>query len=290
MSHSVKKLVPVAGAICCIFVAYALAQPGQQTNQPGQPVVQPGQPGQPVPPNQPTERMSNRQMQGTQTMRQGANQEVERFLASCLLEKNQAEVEISRIAAERSQNPQVKQFAQQMVNDHQQAVQQLQQVAGRQGSMNERDSARISSQYEERQQPAGGVQTPDRPTTETNRSTSATVSTQDRTRGQDSALDELASIEKKIVEQSTQSLRQKLEQKQGAEFDHCYIGAQVGQHMHMAAALEVIQDEASGQLRQLAQQHLTTVKQHLEHAERLADQLMTTGTRQAGVPGAIRDR
>jgi predicted outer membrane protein len=57
---------------------------------------------------------------------------VEQFAANCLLIKNQMEIELSQFAAQQSQNPEVKQFAQQMVQDHQKMVQQLQEIAGAQ--------------------------------------------------------------------------------------------------------------------------------------------------------------
>jgi predicted outer membrane protein len=60
----------------------------------------------------------------------GSSQQVDQFLAACLLAKNKAEIELSQLAAQQSDNEQVKQFAQQMVEDHQKMTQQLQQIAG----------------------------------------------------------------------------------------------------------------------------------------------------------------
>lgn len=46
---------------------------------------------------------------------------------------NQAEVELGKMAAEKTTNPQVKQFAERMIRDHSKAEEQLQQVAQAQG-------------------------------------------------------------------------------------------------------------------------------------------------------------
>ena len=71
-------------------------------------------------------------IRGPHATASGANQEVEQFLASCLLAKNQSEVELSQFAHEQAENPEVKQFALKMVQDHQKIIQQLQQFAGNQ--------------------------------------------------------------------------------------------------------------------------------------------------------------
>jgi predicted outer membrane protein len=234
-------------------------------------------------------------MEGSQQTARGQNSELDQYLASCLLAKNEAEIELAKFAQERSQNPQVKQFAQQLIADHQMAVQHLQQLAGSPAGSSRstvRDSTRIESQNQERQQPAGESRTRDRDddsrmqsanenrtqgTSET-RSRSMT----ERSGSQSGELGQLAQIEEKIVEKTTQNLRAKLEQKQGAEFDHCFVGSQVIGHVQMLSALEVLQNQTSGQLQQVVRDHQPKVKQHLEQAEQLADQLMSTATRQAG--------
>jgi predicted outer membrane protein len=83
-------------------------------------------------------------------------------------------------------------------------------------------------------------------------------------------------------------MKQKLEEKSGAEFDKCYVAGQVACHMQASAALEVVSQQASGQIRQLASQAKQTVDQHLREAEQLAQQLEErSGSQQVG---AIRDR
>lgn len=291
MSGSLRtRTLALAASLSCLVVAYAIAQPGQsgqptpptppgqggqQTNQPGQQTTQPGQSGQ----YDRSERSTTRTtMQGSQQTARGQNPEVEKYLASCLLAKNEAEVEIAKFAQERSQNPQVKQFAQQLVADHQMAVQHLQQLAGSPAGSSQttvRDSTRIESQNQERQQPVGDSRT--QGTGEVRSQT-----TIERSGAQNDPLKQLAQIEEKIVEHCTQNLRAKLEQKQGADFDHCFVGSQIAGHMQMLSALEVIQNQTSGQLQQVARDHQPKVKQHLEKAEQLAEQLMSSTTRQAG--------
>src|SRR5262249_26367643 len=54
---------------------------------------------------------------------------MDEFIATCLLIGNQEEVALAQEALGRAQNQNVKQFAQMLINDHQQAIQKLQQHA-----------------------------------------------------------------------------------------------------------------------------------------------------------------
>jgi predicted outer membrane protein len=201
-----------------------------------------------------------------------AKQEVEQFLAQCLLTKNQGEVEIAQFAAERSQNPQVKQFAQMLIQDHRAAVQRLQGLTG----------AQASTQPDGNIRPAGFTGQEGRQQTAQPGAVQAGGSTRPSAGGGDAALRELATIERQVAERSQQALREKLQSKQGAEFDQCFVGSQVFGHMQMLATLEVVQQQASGQLRQLAQESHPKVKHHLEQAEQLAEQLTSGANRSTG--------
>jgi predicted outer membrane protein len=218
-----------------------------------------------------------------------ASQEVESFLAQCLLIKNQNEVELAQFAAQRSQNPQVKQFAQMLIEDHQTAIQRLQNYSGtsqqdrniRPAGYTGQEGGRQSSASNQPRfsQNSGTNEAGDR---SRNEPSSATGQSGTRMSGDDSTLRELANIQRQVAERSQQALREKLQSKQGAEFDQCFVGSQIFGHMHMLSELEVVQQQASGQLRQFAQESQPKVKQHLDQAERLAEQLMESSTRQAG--------
>ncbi len=105
------------------------------------------------------------------------------------------------------------------------------------------------------------------------------------------AINQLIAIDKQITERTTDSFKQKLEEKSGAEFDQCYIGGQVACHIQASAALDVISRQASGPLKQLASETKKAVDEHLTQAEQIAKQLME---RQAGgqqaATGVFRDR
>jgi predicted outer membrane protein len=263
-----------AAAASCLFVAYAFAQ----TSQSGQ-AVQPGQSGQQIgqpimPPAQPPS--NTNQSAATNLSSAGARNispEVEQYLVTCLLTKNEGEVEIAKFAEQRTQNPQVKQFAQHLITDHQAAIQKIQRLAGNQVTSSNQDRA---------VQPAGyAAQSDTAQQAGATTQSSGMNRTADRAGGQSAALQQLAAIEKQIAERCQQDLREKLQSKQGAEFDHCFVGSQIASHMQMLAALEVIQRQTTGPLSQIAQESQPKVKSHLEMAEKLAEQLMASSNRQA---------
>ncbi len=100
--------------------------------------------------------------------------------------------------------------------------------------------------------------------------------TQNRSANQNSALNRLAAIDRQITDKCGQMTQSKLENAPKDEFDQCFIGAQVGAHMQMLAALDVISQQTSGDLRQVAQDAQPTVKQHLDRAEQLMKDLQAS--------------
>ena len=64
-----------------------------------------------------------------------------------------------------------------------------------------------------------------------------------------------------------------LKQKDGTQFDKCYIGQQIGAHMHVLAELEVIRSHVSPELAAVLDKGIETTKSHLEHAQKIAKAL-----------------
>ena len=273
MSASPKLRFGIAAAgLFCLFAGYVMAQ--QQVGERegaaiDQPAAQNPAIGQREGQNdratsQPREYTAN--FRGNQQNAGSQSQDVQRYVAGCLLFKNQAEVEMAEFAQQKAETPEVKEFAQKMVQDHGKLVQQLQKMAGTQAG--DRAGATVTSE-------AAGQNAADQ-------------NTANRTADKNSAVDQLLAMERQITERCTQMAREELEQKDGAEFDKCYITAQIGGHMHMLAALEVIQQQGPEQLQQLAQQAHPQVQKHLDHAKQIIKQLEgeadATGSREARQP------
>ena len=303
MSASLRlKFGVLAVALFCLGVASALAQRLETTQQrPGQidrPATQPDRPATQQQNQQQNQQQYTARFRGTQGQTAGQGQEVERYLASCLTLKNQGEIELSQFAQQRAQNPQVKQFAQQLVQDHQKFVQKLQQVPG--VEIGNSRTLGASEQYDANRQTNDTTRLPGSPganqanqrdarpglndapaNNRLNQDANQSL-TADRAVDQGGALKELLAIDKQITERCNQMVREELEAKTGPEFDMCFVGTQIGGHIHMLAALEVIEQQAQGELRQIAQEARPKVQQHLEHAKQLAKQLESEAGSQSG--------
>jgi predicted outer membrane protein len=214
----------------------------------------------------------------------GANEQVQNYVVACMLGKNKAEIELAQFAQQQAENPEVKEFAQQMVQDHQKIVQQLQGLAG---NAHTGSSATTTGQSptDAQRQASDTTRLPGSPGAG-QRSESATItgsSNRDASNAlagagnSNEAIMKLMKLEQQITQQCAQALQQELQQKRGAEFDKAYVGSQIGSHMQALAALKVIGEQGPQQLQRVAQQAQPTIQQHLEHAKQLMAQLEETG-------------
>jgi predicted outer membrane protein len=277
MSASLKfKGGVLAGALSCLVAGLAVAQQLQQA--PGtQP--RPGQPGQSgqrdrvttqsTQQAQPAQRgqQYTAEFRGTQTAGASTSQEIENYLANCLLIKNQAEVELSQFAQQKAQSPEVKEFAQMLVKDHQQAIQKLQALAGAQGAAGTSQRTATNTQFDAQAAPPAT----ERPRQALNQQDGEqSLTTTARPGRQNDALSQLAELDRQISERCQEMVREELQAKSGPEFDHCFVAAQIGSHTHMLAALDVLGQRSQGELRQFVQQAQPVVQRHLEHAKQIA--------------------
>ena len=142
---------------------------------------------------------------------QGSQQMDQKFV-ECAAAMDQFEIQAAQIAEQQAQDDQIKEFAKQLRQDHEQTSKQLQQVAQQAGIP-------ISQQ----------------------------------------------------LKQPQQAMLQELKQMQGQEFDKAYIYGNVAGHTVAVLKFRDAAREAQNpQLKQLAQQTLPKLQQHLRHAQELA--------------------
>jgi predicted outer membrane protein len=289
MSALLRSRVGVAAAgLSFLLLGYAVAQQVQTSDQAQSDQPRAGAPGQfdrssAQPATQPGDRTYRETAERRIANYRGANaiagaqsQVVDHYLATCILGKNEAEVQLSEIAQQKSDNAQVKQFAEQMVQDHKKLIEQLQPLAAMQAGAKRGVSESISTQSEtERAASPTETAATTPPINTTAETTTGAAATERPMIG--GTLHQLGQIEKQIGERCLQNAKEELQQKSGAEFDKCYVGMAVGAHMQALAALEVIGQQTQGQLAQVAKQAQPTVQQHLDHAKQLMKQLEGQG-------------
>ena len=174
---------------------------------------------------------------------------VDARLAQCILGDNQAEITLGKLAEERAKDKDVKQFAEKMVRDHEQFGQQLEKFA--------REEERSTARTENRQTTAATA-------------TSTTTATGQPMEGR--GLD-LFAIHEEVGKKCLEMFEADLKQKDGSQFDKCYVAQQIGGHVHMIAELEVLRSHVSPELAAVLDKGIATAKSHLEEAQKLAKSL-----------------
>lgn len=147
-------------------------------------------------------------------------------IASWLLVDNRGEIQMARLAQENAGCDEVKEFAQHLIDDHAQTVEDLQEFAGRgRGS---------------RQQTPGL---------------------------------NIIRLKQQLGQQCAASAEEELGEKEGDEFDKCFVGMQIAKHMEMLDTLKVFSRYASPELDEIIEDAEQTTQEHLKHAKKLIKQL-----------------
>ncbi|HVA47197.1 MAG TPA: DUF4142 domain-containing protein [Pirellulales bacterium] len=185
-------------------------------------------------------RMANRSYtQGAVDQRQGASL-TDQQVANWLLVDDRGEIQLARLAEERASSDEVKDFAKQLIDDHARTVEQLQRFTGM-GRPGPQDYAANRGL-----QPAGGLN--------------------------------IIRLKQQLGQQCVASAQHELEEKEGEEFDKCYIGMQLGMHHEMLTSLKVFSRYASPQLDQVIEESEHIAQEHLDRAKELMKQLEKEGS------------
>jgi predicted outer membrane protein len=212
-------------------------------------------------------------------------------LAGWLAVDNENEVALAKLGQERSQNQQVKELSQKLAEAHSQMLTKLQQFAGAGGASGEVRETRRERRGEERRGERGAENPkpenatdnpkPDKPAGDaasetTTRTTERTTIREGRRGGAD-----IVALKRELGEACLQTARQKLEEKEGAEFDKCFIGGQIMGHMQAIDTMKVFKRHASPELAQVLDAGIQAATDHLQQAENIAKQFEGQAAKQA---------
>ncbi|MEO6709215.1 MAG: DUF4142 domain-containing protein [Planctomycetota bacterium] len=181
--------------------------------------------------------------------------EADGILATWLVVGGDAEVALARIAQEKATDPDVKQFAQRLIDDHTQMGQKLQPFASATGHK------------------SGDGHGADRPTDVGGNDRKEPNPAREASAARGMGGFDHVGLAQELGEQCLQTSRRELEQKQGAEFDRCYVGMALGGHMHTNDMLTVFQRHASSSLKPVLSDAQGTVTKHLQEAKDLMKKL-----------------
>lgn len=203
--------------------------------------------------------------------------ELDAFIRHCVALGNHNEIKLAEFAQQKSQSPAVKQFAEKMIEDHGQFLQQIggkthgdlhQPQPGARAAATERDALRSDAESRPLDDPQ---RTTRRETALADHAPAGAARTHDDLR-------QVGMIEEQIAKQCLQSAERELGSKQGAEFEKCFFTMQVFMHQGMADKLQVLQEHASPELAQTLQQGLQKTQEHLQMAQQMLGQVDGTET------------
>lgn len=208
----------------------------------------------PQPPGTAAARAANAQSASGQG---AAASQVDQAIAVCLALGNQEEVALAQFAEGRAKHEKVKQFAEMMITQHRQALEKLHRISPQlanmalqlDGTAQPANSPRADGAHSSTNGPAGNVD------------------------------HQMVALQTSIAQHCLSLTQKELGEKQGAEFDQCYVGQQVGAHVAMLAKLKGSEQFASGELRSFIQEAEQTVETHHKHAKELAKELMQDAQR-----------
>jgi predicted outer membrane protein len=255
----------VSGSLLSLGLALVQAQvPASQPQAPNAPGAVSAPQGQPA--------------QGQPGHGQAGNQIGDREMTEALLVDNQGEVAMAQFALQKTQNQEVRQFAQKLIDDHQKMIDSLKQAGAGEGATAATTGQSTTGQSTTGQPATAGASGQARPdpnaTAASDRRNSVNPGAAELGAGQGSSgPTDFVSLKRELGKQCLQSSQRELGSKQGAEFDKCYIGMQIAAHQHAVDTLTVFRRHASDPLGRTIDEGLPVVQAHLEHAKQLMKQL-----------------
>jgi predicted outer membrane protein len=232
--------------------------------------VSPGTPAQPAQlPGQPAQ--IDTQPLGTQTVQDDryearrvtndSNSQQGQTLKEAIVQKlrkaNEAEIELAKMAMEKTNNKDVRELTKTIVQDHQAFNQKLKQMSGKQdeGTVKHDEGNRTQGSSENA---TGG-----------NRKTGQTL-----TNNQSPIVPaQLSKLAEQACDNALDMTKEMLSQYEGQDFNMAFLGQQCVAHITMLAELKAIESAGPQELQQVAQEAAKKVEQHLEKCKQLAKKL-----------------
>jgi predicted outer membrane protein len=210
------------------------------------------------------------------------------FFARWLIIDNQNEIELAKLAEQKTKDAQVKEFAQLMIQDHQRMIDQLSRFVGETGESRASTApastpAAATAQQRTVEQTGNGsnrirteaVRDPARAPAgqgTPERRTAARVTDEGLIPGQGNPQTGMLALKQELAEECRNSARHELDRKDGKEFDECFIGMQLAGHMMAIDTMKVFQRHASDGLQQTIADGVKTAEGHFAMAKKIIHQ------------------
>jgi len=225
--------------------------------------------------DRPSERPEQPQAQAQTQRAETAASSADVEIAAMKLAEHRNEIELAKLAQQKSQNEKVREFAAKMIKDHGEAVSKLEKVAGPFGQQRNAADPRGAADNVRERQNQPGTQPPTDPENRGNvqvQAGRAGVQVDVGARANRGSLNWMA-IHQEIAARCLASAKRELASKEGAEFDHCYIGMQIVAHQKMIDSDQVFANYVSADQRDTLEECVKTAQEHLREAKEIMDSL-----------------
>jgi predicted outer membrane protein len=192
------------------------------------------------------------------------------------------EVELAKLASQKAQSDEVREFAAKMVKEHTEGCANLEKWAGAAGNpAGARDPRATDRPFDSaapRSATPGATDRAAQPAVRPGAAAPATAAgvrpgaDLAGPRGSDQGLN-WVSLHQEIAQQCLASAKEELAKKEGAEFDKCYIGMAIASHQHAVDADHVFMNHGSPAFRGEVEECLRTATSHLNEAKDIMKKL-----------------
>jgi predicted outer membrane protein len=184
----------------------------------------------------------------------GQERSTDQTIAECLAIENQEEVSLARLAAAKSKDDKIRQFAEMLIKEHTEQLSQLQQFGGQ---VAQREPAGQPGQQKTAEQDA---QAPRGQVADGRRQTGGKQF-------------DFIEVKQQMAQMCLANAQREWEEKKAGDAELCYLGAQIVAHQKMVDGQKVLRQYASPQLQQVLDKGIEAAQKHLEHAEHLMKSL-----------------
>ena len=201
--------------------------------------------------------------------------------AACLILGSQNEIVIAKLAEQRSQSPEVKEFAQMIQKDHQQCITNLEKIAG--NLTPNRRSAKEpvgETRRDSRTEDAGNGRAISKDAKRTEPEQRKDGKVQAQVGVTEMPKEMHFQIHQEIADECLSSTQRELASKKGREFDACFIGMQIAAHMYLIDEMKVFERHASPELQTVLAKGLKETEEHLAQAKSIMTDIEKGSTRE----------
>jgi predicted outer membrane protein len=208
----------------------------------------------------------------------------EQGLAKCLLLGNQEEVLMGEFASERAQSDDVRQFAQQMVKKHNEAIAKLERYAP--GAMDtEALGKRVESARSDWKSGKESMPVSSESEDNSKKTGSSSNKNSEKNRGQTDfqhPMHAMSAIQQQMAENCIAIAQSELSQLDKDQFDRAYMSQQICAHVMTLAKLKTLQAYAPADLKPLIESEEKTTRSHLDEAKKICKRLESKSETSAG--------